>query len=86
MSCVSSETYVCPECTTPVERDYRVKYLVRTCDECGTNGRFLNESLTDVVEGIPEEERPDDWADTPLDERVRYALEEGLIDWADLDP
>jgi RNase P subunit RPR2 len=82
---VSSETYVCPECTSTVERDYRVKYVIRTCEECGHNGRFLHESLLDVVYDIPEEERPDGWADKPLDERLRRALEEGLIDRAQLD-
>jgi hypothetical protein len=81
---VSSETYVCPECTSTVERDYRVKYVIRTCDECDHNGRFLHESLTDVIYAIPEEDRPDDWADDPLDERFRRALEEGLIDRTDL--
>ncbi len=82
---MTDETYVCPECTSTVERDYNVRYIVRTCDECGHNGRFLNETLTNVVYDVPEEERPDDWADQPLDERFRHALEEGLIDRTDLD-
>lgn len=82
---VSSETYVCPECTSTVEREYRVRYVIRTCEECGHNGRFLHESLLDVVHDIPEDDLPEDWADQPLDERLRHAIEEGLVDRAQLD-
>jgi RNase P subunit RPR2 len=79
-----SESYVCPECTSTVERNYRVQYVIRTCDECGHHGRFLHESLLDLVYEIPEAEVPDDWDDRPLDERLSYALEEGLIDRTEL--
>lgn len=79
-----SETYVCPECTDEVGRSYSVKYIIRTCEECGTNGRFINEGLLERLYEIPEEKLPDDWPDMALDDRMEHALREGLISRSDL--
>lgn len=79
-----SETYVCPECTAEVGRNYSVKYIIRTCGECGTNGRFINEELLERLYEIPEDSLPDDWPDMQLDDRMEHALREGLIDRSDL--
>ena len=84
-----SETYVCPECTAEVGRNYSVKYIIRTCRECGTNGRFINEALLEQLYALADadmgnEELPDGWAEMPLDDRMEYALREGLIDYEDL--
>jgi len=49
------------------------------CDECGENGRFLNESLVESLASLPADELPDDWESMPLDERFKLALERGLI-------
>lgn len=79
-----SETYVCPECTNAVERNYSVKYLISTCDECGTHGRFINDELLDRLYELPEEDLPDDWTDMSLDDRMEHAMREGLLDYDDL--
>jgi hypothetical protein len=73
------DTYVCPNCRETIERSYGVRYLVVTCPACGRHGRHVHASLIPLLERIPEEERPDDWEDQPLDERLLAALEEGYI-------
>lgn len=79
-----SDTYVCSSCGGTVERDYGVQYIVLTCPHCGENGRFVHETLVGVLDDLPTEERPEDWEEMPLDERLLHALREGLIDWDDV--
>jgi hypothetical protein len=74
-----SETYVCSVCRETIERSYGVRYLVVTCPACGRHGRHVHESLVPLLDRVPEEMRPDDWEDKPLDERLLEALEEGYI-------
>nr|WP_305148875.1 hypothetical protein [Halobellus inordinatus] len=50
-----------------------------TCPDCGENGRFLHESLVERLNEVPEAERPDNWGEMPLDERLQYAVREGLL-------
>lgn len=76
---IVTETYVCARCEAPVEREFAVRSIIRTCDECGANGRFLHTSLVDSLASIPEEDRPDDWESMALDERFTDALKRGLI-------
>jgi hypothetical protein len=75
-----TETYVCPNCTATVERPYRVRLIVLTCPECGENGNFLNRTLVELLSEIPEEERPDDWGDLAVDQRLSSAVRRGLLD------
>ena len=79
-----TETYVCPECTSAIERSYNVKYIIHTCGECGTHGRFINDDLLDRLYEIPEEDQPDDWPEMSLEERMEHAIKEDLIDYGDL--
>jgi hypothetical protein len=74
-----TETYVCPYCTATVDRSYRVQFIIRTCEECGDNGRQVHDSLLAVLEAIPEADRPGGWADLPLDERLFAAVKSGAI-------
>ncbi|WP_276272633.1 hypothetical protein [Haloarcula litorea] len=74
-----TETYVCAHCQATVERSYEVRSLIRTCDECGENGRFLHRSLVDSLESLPAEQLPEDWESMALDDRFEAALKEGLI-------
>ncbi|MFB6090390.1 MAG: hypothetical protein ABEJ97_04960 [Halobellus sp.] len=74
-----TESYVCPHCGRVEDRAYRVRFIIFTCPDCGENGRFLNEALVDRLDEVPESERPEGWAEMPLDERLRYAVEEDLL-------
>jgi hypothetical protein len=78
-----TETYVCPHCTAVEERSYRVQFFIVTCDECGENGRFIHASLLDVLDSIPEADRPDGWESMPLDERLLHAVREGILAFDD---
>lgn len=75
-----TESYVCPHCGRVEERPYRVRLIILTCPDCGENGRFLNESLVDQLDDVPEAERPEGWTEMPLDERLLYAVREDLLD------
>jgi hypothetical protein len=75
-----TETYVCPNCGETQERPYRVKLIVLTCPVCGENGYFLNDSLVSLLDDIPESERPADWGEMNVEERMRYAVKEDLVD------
>ena len=74
-----SETYVCARCQDAVERNFEVRSIIRTCDECGENGRFLHRSLVKSLAEIATEDQPDGWDQMTLDERFEAALKEGLI-------
>ena len=74
-----SETYVCVRCQDAVERNFEVRSIIRTCSECGENGRFLHRSLVESLSAIATENRPDGWDQMTLDERFEAALKEGLI-------
>ena len=75
-----TESYVCPNCERVEDRSYRVRLIVLTCPDCGENGRFLNTTLVDRLQEVSESDRPDDWAEMRLDERLEYAVREGLLD------
>ncbi|MFB6251194.1 MAG: hypothetical protein ABEI27_05835 [Halobellus sp.] len=74
-----TESYVCPTCERVEERSYRVRFIILTCPDCGENGRFIHTSFVDRLEEIPESEHPEGWADMTLDERLLYAVREGLL-------
>jgi len=74
-----TDSYVCPHCGRVEERPYRVRLIILTCPDCGENGRFLHESLVERLDEVPEAERPDDWGEMPLDERLQYAVREGIL-------
>lgn len=74
-----TETYVCSHCQASVTRPFDIRLVIRTCDDCGENGRFLNESLVESLAALPADELPDDWEAMPLDEQFKLALKEGLI-------
>lgn len=74
-----SETYVCAQCEAAVERNFEVRSLIRTCEECDQNGRFLHRSLVESLSKIAAEDRPDGWEQMALDERFEAALQQGLI-------
>ncbi|WP_144902687.1 hypothetical protein [Halobellus captivus] len=75
-----TESYVCPHCGRVEERPYRVRLIILTCADCGENGRFLHESIVARLEDVPEPRRPEDWSEMALDERLQYAVKEGLLD------
>ena len=75
-----TDSYVCPNCERVEDRPYRVRLIVFTCPECGDNGRFLNTVLVDRLRDVPDPDRPDDWAEMRLDERLEYAIKHGLLD------
>jgi hypothetical protein len=56
---------------------------VVNCPDCGEHGRLVHESLVSLLDTVPEEERPDDWDDRPLDERLLDALDRGYISLGD---
>lgn len=74
-----SETYYCANCEANVTRSFEIRSIIRTCDDCGTNNRFLHRSLVDSLASLPDEELPEEWETMPLDERFRAALERDLI-------
>ncbi len=74
-----TETYVCSHCEATVTRPFEIRSVIRTCDECDENGRFLHESLVESLRSLPDEELPDGWEAMPLDERFELALRKGLI-------
>lgn len=75
-----TETYVCPHCGTTQERSYRVRLIIVTCPECGENGRHVHASYVDLLDEVPEEDKPDEWSRMPLDERLLDAVKRGLVD------
>jgi len=80
-----TDTYACSSCGATVEREYGVQYIVLTCPSCGEHGRLVHESLVATLEGLPEEDRPDDWEGMGLDDRLLHAVREGLIDREDVE-
>ena len=71
---------MCPHCRRVETRPYRVRLIVLTCPDCGRNGRFLHESLVAQLDEVPDAERPEGWEEMPLDERLRFAIEEGVLE------
>jgi hypothetical protein len=78
-----TETYVCPNCTEPTDRHYRVQFFSVTCPACDEHGRFVHESLLAVLDGIPADERPDNWDSLPLDERLLRAVRDGVVEYSE---
>jgi len=74
-----TETYVCATCRATVDRDYEVRSLIRTCDDCDRNGRFLHRRLVESLASIPDADRPDEWDELRLDQQFEDALKRGLI-------
>ena len=74
-----TETYVCSHCQSTVTRSFETRSIIRTCDDCGENGRFLHESLVASLSSLPAAELPEEWEALPLDERFKLALKQGLI-------
>jgi len=75
-----TDSYVCPHCGHIEERPYRVRLIVFTCPDCGENGRFIHASLVDRLDEVPEPQRPENWEEMPLDDRLQYAIREGLLE------
>lgn len=74
-----TETYVCSHCEATVTRPFEIRSVIRTCTDCGENGRFLHESLVDSLSSLPAEELPAEWDQLPLDERFEEAIRRDLI-------
>lgn len=74
-----TETYVCSNCEAPVSREFEIRSIIRTCDDCDQNGRFLHQSLVDSLASLPAEELPEDWEAMPLDKRFEEASRRDLI-------
>ena len=47
---------------------------------CDARRRFLHESLVAQLDEVPDAERPEGWEEMPLDERLRFAIEEGALE------
>ena len=77
---IVTETYFCAHCEATVTRPYEIRSIIRTCEECGTNDRFLHQSLVDSLAALPEEQLPDDWEAMALTDQFEAALERGLIE------
>lgn len=75
-----SETYYCAHCEATVTRPYEIRSIIRTCDDCDINDRFLHQSLVDSLASLPEEELPEDWEAMALTDRFEAALERDLIE------
>ena len=75
-----TETYYCAHCEATVTRSFEIRSIIRTCDDCGTNDRFLHQSLVDSLASLPTEELPEDWETMPLTDQFRAALERDLIE------
>lgn len=75
-----TDSYVCPNCERVEDRPYRVRLILLTCPDCGDNGRFLNRTLVNRLEEVPESDRPEGWPEMALDERLEYAIKRGLLD------
>ncbi|MFC5969943.1 hypothetical protein ACFPYI_01230 [Halomarina salina] len=76
--------YVCPTCGARIERPFRVPSVARTCDNGCPFGHFLRTGLLERVEEVPEEARPDDWAERDAEERLHVAVREGIVTPTDL--
>ena len=74
-----TETYVCANCEASVTREFDIRSIIRTCNACDRNGRFLHQSLVDSLASLPASELPDDWEEMPLDKRFEEALKRDLI-------
>jgi hypothetical protein len=74
-----TDTYVCANCQATVTRSFEIRSIIRTCDSCDTNGRFLHESLVNSLESLPDDDLPETWEQMPLDERFKEALKRDLI-------
>ncbi|MBV0925034.1 MULTISPECIES: hypothetical protein [Haloarcula] len=75
-----TETYVCANCGATATRSFGVRSIIRTCDDCGENGRFLHRSLVDSLSSLPDDELPENWESMALDDRFEEALKRGLIE------
>ncbi|ELZ34426.1 hypothetical protein C474_01931 [Halogeometricum pallidum JCM 14848] len=57
-----------------------MRLIIVTCPECGENGRHVHASYVDLLDEVPEEDKPDEWSRMPLDERLLDAVKRGLVD------
>jgi hypothetical protein len=76
--------YVCPDCGNTVQRGYRVPSIVRNCEnDCGFD-HYVRADLLAKVEQVPEDARPDDWAELSESHKLLVAMREGIVDLSDV--
>jgi hypothetical protein len=76
---VSSTTYRCLNCLErAVTRGFDVSHLSRTCDICGTFGRFVHQGVYDQYREF-EASPPEEIAWTELDRMRKFVVAEGLV-------
>lgn len=76
-----TESYHCSHCRASDDRTYRVQFFLQTCPDCGEHGQFVHEAVVDVLDQIPERDRPGEWPEMTLAERLVYATRHGLVEF-----
>ncbi|PSP97740.1 hypothetical protein BRC94_09730 [Halobacteriales archaeon QS_5_70_17] len=76
---VRSYTYVCPACGATVDRPFHTASVMRTCDRGCEFDHHVREDLLAAVGDVPEADRPDDWDERSVRDRLLVALREGVV-------
>jgi hypothetical protein len=79
-----SATYVCPNCRATVDRPFRTPSVMRSCENACEFGHHLREDLLASIDGVPEADRPDDWSELSIRDRLFVAMRAGAVSPADL--
>ncbi|WP_254537867.1 hypothetical protein [Halomarina litorea] len=81
---MATARYVCPECGATVERPFRTASVMRTCENGCAFDHHVREDLLARIEDVPASERPDDWAELSVKERLFVAMRAGVVSRSDL--
>lgn len=81
---MAEATYVCPGCGATVDRSFRTASVMRSCENECEFGHHVRADLLEKIEGVPEADRPDDWSELPVRDRLLAAMRAGAISRSDL--
>lgn len=57
---------------------------MRSCENACEFGHHLREDLLASIDGVPEADRPDDWSELSIRDRLFVAMRAGAVSPADL--
>ncbi len=77
-------TYVCPTCGATTTRSFRTASVMRACENGCEFGHHVRQDLLAKVDDLPEADRPDDWSELSVRERLLAAMRSGAVSRSDL--
>lgn len=67
-------TYECSNCGEEITKSWGVPYFLKTCD-CSSSGymKYIRKKTLDIIETISDEEKPDQWDDLDINQKLAIA-------------